>query len=243
MSVSEPVAAEAPASSPWLPLRRFGGWVPIRSLARRHRRRIERHLLALDAPDRYLRFGHSIGDTQISRYALTLDFERDALFGVFNRRLDLIAMAHLAYPRPQDKWTDTAEFGVSVLPRYRSIGLGGRLFNLCCLHARNRQMQYLLIHALSENHPMLRIAERAGAWAEEAELGSVTSRLHLPTDSWLSHVEETLQTQLGELDFRLKHQVKQVQAFVDTVQTEVKVWLADDAPPPQEPPADPPTTP
>ena len=239
MSDSQSVAPETPASSPWLTLRRFGGWVPIRSLARRHRRRIERHLLALDASDRYLRFGHAVSDAQISRYALTLDFERDALFGVFNRRLELIAMAHLAYPRPQDTWQDTAEFGVSVLTRYRSIGLGSRLFSLCCLHARNRQMQYLLIHALAENHSMQRIAQRAGAWAEEADMGSITSRLHLPTDSWLSHVEEALQNQLGELDFRLKHQVKQVQEFVGTVQTEVKVWLADDAPPPADPPAPP----
>lgn len=221
----------------------LGNWVPIRQLGRRHRPRIGDHLLALTPSDRYLRFGHAIADSQIARYAATLDFDRDELFGVFNRRLELIAMAHLAYPRPgSTDWQDTAEFGVSVLDRYRGRGLGSRLFQLCCLHARNRQLRYLLIHALSENAAMLHIAERAGAWREDQEAGSVTSRLHLPDDNWLSHAEEAMQTQLGELDFRFKMQAKQVRDFVDSVQTEVKDWLAeagDDAEPPAAPPPDP----
>lgn len=232
MDTPEPPPPNRP--SLWL-----GSWVPIRSLLRRHRRRIAQHLVALNPDDRYLRFGHAVGDSQIQKYAQSLDFERDELFGVFNRRLELAAVAHLAYPRPgSGDWQDTAEFGVSVSTRYRGRGLGSRLFQLCCLHARNRHMRYLLIHALSENAAMLHIAERAGAWRESVESGSVTSRLHLPDDNWLSHVEEAMQTQLGELDFRLKHQVKQVRDFVDSVQVEVKEWLGDDtAPPPSDPPA------
>jgi hypothetical protein len=102
-------------------------------------------------------------------------------------------------------------------------------------------MRYLLIHALTENQAMLRIAERAGAWREAVEVGNVTSRLHLPDDSWLSHVEEAMETQLGELDFRIKMQAKQVRDFVDSVQVEVKDWLGDssdgddDPPPPTDP--------
>ncbi len=213
-------------SAPWR--------VPIRSLARRHRKRIAAHLQGLTPEDRYLRFGHAIADSQLLKYALGLDFQRDELFGVFNRRLELVAVAHLAYPRGGgrlEEWVDTAEFGVSVLSRYRGRGLGSRLFELCCLHARNRQMRYLLIHALSENAAMLRIAERAGAWRETVESGSVTSRLHLPDPNWLSQAEEAVETRLGEWDFRIKHQARQVKDFVDSVQAEVKEWLGDDAPP------------
>ena len=76
-------------------------WVPVRSLTSRHRARIRAHLLGLDEHDRYLRFGFAASDAQISHYADALDFERDELFGIFNRRLDLIAMAHLAYPPAQ----------------------------------------------------------------------------------------------------------------------------------------------
>lgn len=219
-----------------MPLRNLGvlgNWVPIRVLTRRHRKRVLRHLLALQGRDRYLRFGHAASDAQVERYAQAMDFERDQVFGVFSRRLALVALAHLAFPADGADWPDTAEFGVSVLPRYRACGLGGRLFQLSCLHARNRQMRYLKIHALAENAAMLRIAERAGAWVEEAEAGSVVSRLHLPDDSWASHLEEALEAGLGELDFRLKRQARQVQDFVDSVQAEVKDLLGDD--PPREP--------
>ncbi|MBE2242218.1 MAG: GNAT family N-acetyltransferase, partial [Burkholderiaceae bacterium] len=76
----------------------------MRSLTSRHRDRLREHLLALDERDRYLRFGFSATDAQIVHYTDTLDFDRDEVFGIFNRRLDLIAMAHLAYaPAPQIK--------------------------------------------------------------------------------------------------------------------------------------------
>jgi hypothetical protein len=74
--------------------------VPIRSLGVGHRERIANHLLALDEHDRYLRFGYAANDEQIRRYADSLDFERDEIFGIYNRRLELIAMAHLAFPIP-----------------------------------------------------------------------------------------------------------------------------------------------
>src|SRR5215212_9158402 len=67
-------------------------WIPIRSLAPRHRERIAGHLLALDEHARYLRFGYPATDAQIAKYVDTLDFERDEIFGIFNRRLELLAM-------------------------------------------------------------------------------------------------------------------------------------------------------
>src|SRR6478736_6832133 len=72
-------------------------WVPIRSLGPRHRERITAHLVALDERSRYLRFGYAANDAQIHRYVDTLDFEQDEVFGIFNRRLELIALAHLAH--------------------------------------------------------------------------------------------------------------------------------------------------
>src|SRR5665647_3270435 len=82
----------APAAGRAAPL-----MVPIRSLGANHRERIARHLLALDQNDRYLRFGFVANDAQIERYADSLDFDHDEIFGIYNRRLQLIAMAHLAF--------------------------------------------------------------------------------------------------------------------------------------------------
>ena len=146
------------------------GWVPIRSLGPRHRERISAHLMALDAGDRYLRFGYVASDAQISKYVDLLDFERDEVFGIFNRRLELIAMAHLANAMaPSDpEQLPMSEFGGSVLARARRRGYGRRLFEHAMLHARNRGVQTLFVHALSENFAMLKIARNAGATVERA---------------------------------------------------------------------------
>jgi len=153
--------------------------VPIRSLSERHRPRILAHLLALDMNDRYLRFGYAAADDQIRRYVERIAFERDEVFGVFNRRLDLIALAHLAYDPSVDAepgHPSAAEFGVSVNVRGRGRGLGARLFDHAILRARNHGVDTIVIHALSENAAMLRIVGKAGA---TVELTGVDAEAHL----------------------------------------------------------------
>src|SRR5688500_4021988 len=118
--------------------------VPIRSLAPRHRERIAAHLLALDEHDRYLRFGYAASEEQIRRYVELLDFERDEIFGIFNRRRELIAMAHLAFMHEPGA-APGAEFGVSVLHKARGRGFGGRLFDRAVMHARNEGVQLMFI--------------------------------------------------------------------------------------------------
>jgi len=203
-------------------LERLSTWVPIRSLARRHRRRMIDHLLALEPHDRYLRFGYSASDEQIRKYALGIDFGRDEVLGIFNRRLQLIALAHLAYGMPSlaEPGRTMAEFGVSVLPQSRGRGLGRRLFDAAALHARNRGIDTLFIHALTENRAMLRIAASAGALVERD--GSESAAwLRLPPDTVGSQVEQALERHLGELDFQFKRQAQVLSGFVDSV-AEVK---------------------
>ena len=191
-------------------------WVPIRSLGPRHRERIINHLLALDASDRYLRFGYSATDLQLSKYVDHLDFERDEIFGIFNRRLQLIAMAHLAHPcaASSDETAAMSEFGVSVLPTTRKRGLGRRLFEHAMVHARNRGIETLFIHALSENTAMLKIARYAGAKIERNGSES-EARLKLPPDTFSSHVGEMVEQQAAEMDYRLKVHSRQVSTFLD----------------------------
>src|SRR5438045_1328117 len=141
--------------------------IPIRSLGPGHRDRIAVHLKSLDEEDRYLRFGYLANDEQIDRYVQGLDFDRDDIFGIYNRKLELIAMAHLAFSTDPEM-VSCAEFGVSVLQKVRGRGLGARLFDRAVMHARNEGVDMLFIHALSENHAMLKIARNAGATLERA---------------------------------------------------------------------------
>lgn len=187
-------------------------WVPIRSLAERHRPRILAHLLALPEADRYLRFGYAASDAQIARYTDLIDFAHDEVFGIFNRRLELIAQAHLAaLPGGRE-----AEFGVSVLPSVRGRGYGARLFDHAVLHARNREIDTLVIHALSENTAMLRIARKAGATVVR-DGGESQARLRLPPDTFQSHLDALVEDSAAELDYRLKVQANRVAGVLEAL--------------------------
>ena len=181
---------------------------PIRSLGSNHRGRIASHLNALGLHDRYLRFGFSANDEQINRYVDGLDFERDEIFGIYNRRLELIAMAHLAFsPKPIPP--RGAEFGVSVLEHHRGRRFGERLFERAIMHARNEGVSELHIHALSENAAMLKIARNAGAHVTRDGSESA-ARVQLPRATRDSHVREVIEEQWAQADYRLKVQAKQI---------------------------------
>lgn len=187
-------------------------WIPIRSLAEPHRPRILAHLLALPEQDRYLRFGYAASNAQIERYADLIDFAQDEVFGVFNRRLQLIALAHLAgLPDASE-----AEFGVSVLPKARGRGYGARLFDHAVLHARNRGVDSLVIHALTENTAMLRIARNAGA-SVERDGGESLARLRLPPDNLRSHLDAFIESSAAEVDYRLKAQSRRDSPMLDGI--------------------------
>ena len=118
-----------------------------------------------------------------------------------------------------------SEFGVSVLPRYRRRGFGARLFEHAMLHARNRGIQTLFIHALSENVAMLMIARNAGATVERS--GSESDAwLRLPPDTLASHVGELVEHQAAELDYRLKVHARQVSTLLDAL-SEVKTSVGN----------------
>jgi RimJ/RimL family protein N-acetyltransferase len=176
--------------------------VPIRSIGPAHRPRICDHLLALDPRDRYLRFGYSANDEHIRHYVDGLDFERDELFGVFNRRLELVAMAHLAFMADPQLRT-VAEFGVSVAREARGRGFGSCLFERAVMHARNEGVTQFLIHALSENTAMLRIARQAGARIDRDGSES-EALLRLPPADLDSRLTELIHEQVAQTDYRLK---------------------------------------
>ncbi len=194
-------------------------WVPIRSLSERHRDRIEAHLRDLSPSDRYLRFGFPANDEQISQYAQGIRFDRDEVFGVFNRHLQLIALAHLAYEPVAQQVAGQptmAEFGVSVLEAARGRGYGARLFDHAAMHARNRGIDRLYIHALSENYTMLRIARNAGASVERD--GSETQAwLNLRPDTLATQVEALVEAHAAEVNYRLKRHVLRLGELIDGV--------------------------
>jgi GNAT superfamily N-acetyltransferase len=191
-------------------------WVPIRPLSPRHKPRILAHLLTLSETDRYLRFGYPATDEHIRRYVDGLKFDRDEIFGVFNRRLQMVAMAHLAFS-VDPQWSTCAEFGVSVAANQRGRGLGAKLFDRAVMHARNQGVSMLFIHALSENVAMLKIARQAGARVERD--GSETEAyLSLPQATLDSQFTGVVQDQMAQIDYQVKLQARQFREWLGLMQ-------------------------
>jgi GNAT superfamily N-acetyltransferase len=198
--------------------------VPIRSMGPSHGERIAKHLLALSTHDRYLRFGYSANDEQIRRYVDGLNFDRDEIFGIYNRKLELIAMAHLAHSTDPNL-KSCAEFGVSVLAQARGRGYGSRLFDRAVMHARNNGVDMMFIHALSENTAMLNIARKAGATIERDGSES-EAYLKLPPADLDSRMTEMVEEQIAQTDYRLKVQAKQFWDLLGVIQ-EVRQGVRD----------------
>lgn len=189
--------------------------VPIRSLGENHRDRIAVHLKALDAHDRYYRFGFAASDAQIDRYVAGLNFERDEIFGIYNRHLVLIAMAHLAYAG-DGHLPECAEFGVSVLPHVRGRGFGQRLFERAMMHARNHGVRMMFLHVLSENAAMLNIARKAGATVERDGFES-EAHLVLPPATLNTQVTELLEEHMAQANYQVKIQAKQFRDLLSSL--------------------------
>jgi GNAT superfamily N-acetyltransferase len=105
--------------------------IPIRELSRLDVASLEPHFLALEREDRRLRFGIALNDSAVRAYLARIDFDHDAVFGVYDDALHLIGAAHVA------RGERHAELGVSVLPGHRGRGIGGALLARAHLRARS----------------------------------------------------------------------------------------------------------
>jgi len=120
------------------------------------RQTIEDHFMALARADRRLRFGGTLNDSAVRSYVANIDFDCDAVFGVLDDELRLIAAAHLA------RDSGNAEIGVSVLLDHREQGIGDSLLRRGHLRARSWGVSKLFLHCLAENSSMLHLARKNG---------------------------------------------------------------------------------
>lgn len=166
------------------------------------REALRRHFLALPPEDVRLRFGSSMSAEGIGAYVDKIDFDRDAVFGVFDENLQLIGVVHLAL----DPEHDNAELGVSVLPGYRGKGIGTTLFERAETHARNHYIKILFMHCLTENQPMMHIASKSGMRVVAASIGEADAHLELLPPDAANVANELMHERIALWDIAMKAQ-------------------------------------
>jgi RimJ/RimL family protein N-acetyltransferase len=173
-----------------------------KQLSANSREALRRHFLALPPEDVRLRFGSNMSAEGINAYVHKMDFDRDAVFGVFDENLQLTGVAHLAL----DPKHDAAELGVSVLPGHRRQGIGTALFERAEAHARNHYIRILFMHCLTENQPMMHIASKSGMRVLAAGSGEADAHLELSAPDAANVADELMQESVALWDIALKAQ-------------------------------------
>src|SRR5947207_126291 len=169
------------------------------------------HLVALPSEDVRLRFGSPLGAPAMAAYVDRIDFERDAVFAVYDDNLVIVGAAHVGF------FEDAAELGVSVLPSHRGRGIGTALVARASEHARNRRTMRLYMHCLAENAAMLTIARRTGM-SIVVSAGEADAHLALPPASPASVTREYLSDHLALIDYAQKSYVDTLRRVADAVQ-------------------------
>ena len=195
----------------------------VKDLSPRSRRHLLRHFLALEEKDRLLRFGTKLSDDLVTSYVEKLNFERDTILGVYDRKLRLLGVGHLAFaPREASRISGAtikarvAEFGVSVSAVARGMGVGTKLFERGAIHCRNADVDTLYMHCLSSNKVMMHIATKAGMEIHR-DYGEADAYLKLKPANSVSVFQEAVEEQMATLDYIIKANMRALFKWVGKV--------------------------
>lgn len=192
--------------------------VLVKELYERHRSKILRHLLKLDADDRFFRFGSHVSDEFITKYVEKIDFNVDRMFGVFSYRFHLVGVGHLSFiPNPRHPLAEgiaerVAELGLSVSKNARGHGIGAALFNRTMIHCRNAHVTTLYLHYLRSNSIMMHLATKAGMELHHDNDES-EAYLKIPPADPASFIQEAFEEHVAHLDYSMKSHTKSVLKF------------------------------
>jgi GNAT superfamily N-acetyltransferase len=182
--------------------------IHVQRLTEASRPQLERHFLSLEPEDVRLRFGVVIAPEAIVAYVSRIDFDVDAVLGVYDEALAIVGVAHVAFTG------DLAELGVSVLPGHRGRGIGSALLARAADHVRNRFVTRLFMHCLAENATMLHIARKLGM-AIVVDTGEADAFLKLPPADPASVAGEFVDQRLALFDYALKAQAMRLKRIAD----------------------------
>ena len=156
----------------------YRGWGRVRRLAPTDRDAVLEHLEMLSCHDREMRFGCALSCDALSRYADSLDFDRDIVLGLEDLAMRLIGMVQVMPLGPR---SGAAEIAFSVIPAWRGLGLGHRLMKAAVAHARSCGLCRLVAQVRPSNKAMLAVFRAAGMRLER-EAGETVGVLELTAE-------------------------------------------------------------
>src|SRR5947208_10062351 len=182
----------------------------VQRLGHSAREAFHSHLAELPLDDVRLRFGARLAPPAIAAYVERIDFDRDAVFAVYDDSLAIIGAAHVGF------FDDAAELGVSVAIAHRGHGIGTALVARASEHARNRRTMRLYMHCLAENAAMMTIPRRT-RMSIVVNAGEADAHLALPPASPASVTRECFSDQLALIDYAQKAHIDALRRAADAV--------------------------
>jgi len=140
--------------------------IHFRTLGQADAGEIERHLLRLNAEDRYSRFHGRAGDEHVRRYVSSLPWATHSAIGAFEQG-QLVGIGEIAYDKPF--LPKVAEIAVSVDRTLRTRGVGRELIERAVRAAAWRGADQCTLHFLHTNPSIPRIVRRLGGSVDFAE--------------------------------------------------------------------------
>jgi RimJ/RimL family protein N-acetyltransferase len=182
-----------------------------------NRNHILMHLLALELPDRYLRFCSALSNEAIKRYVDQLELNRkDIVFAVFNSDYRMVGMLHVA---PISN-ADSAEFALSVDVEVRKRGIGDALFERGLLHCESMGIKNIYMNCLSSNQAIKKMARKRNMTITN-DYGDTVATLDIKDTAQVAAWLETIRTDTVALyDLRC---LPMRQAWEDYVQEVTKI--------------------
>jgi len=154
-----------------------------------YRDKLVNHFKRLNANDRRMRFGVSLGDERIEHYVDEQMKDSDFIFGVFDDEGEIVANLHMATVRNDSQ---AYEFGLSVNDEHRNKGYASSLFSKAMQHAKTLGAKRIYTYCLGENKAMQNLAKKNDLKVM-LEYGDVTGELVLKDRSSAEIVQDLVE--------------------------------------------------
>lgn len=170
----------------------------VRKLTVLDKDRIISNLIVLHGEDRRLRFGVACNDDYIRNY-VTKSFEQESQwFGVDHIDGHLVATCHVAV------YNGEGELGCCVDEDYRGEGFAQKMFDRAVVWLRNRGIQHVFMHCLSENGAMKHIAKK-NSMILVSEYGETEADVKVEPPTPVTYIEEAYADRVALYDMYMKN--------------------------------------